>query len=192
VIRVRLTEDEYTLLRQAASSKQVTISELVRRALASISSHSEDHDQEPSDQKAEDASLELNEEDKATIMIADRLVTMLAMHSRDIITFDQVRAYLKTIKPAIYPIMEQNVVYLLQGLGILKPLGSVPLITDVNRRVGLFRIDVSEEVLFNGVASALRLKHKGPNGHTHPQANSYIPPFNTYRRNDPQEGPNLP
>jgi len=164
----------------------------VRRALRCISTNSGCDNSESPDEKGESDPLGLSGEDAATIMIADRLVTMLAMHSRDTITFDQVRAYLKTIKPAIYPMMEQNVVYLLQGLGILKPIGNVPLITDSNRRVGLFRIDISEEVLFNGIMSALRVKHSGPNGHALPQENSYIPQLNTYTRDVAQEKTELP
>jgi hypothetical protein len=159
VIRVRVSADDLQILKKLAERDGVTVSELVRRALRSLVDQGggEEGGQAPSNppNPSIHPTHRLDDTDIEAIYLADRLVARLATESRDIVTFDRIRSHLKAIKPAVWPFMEQNVVYMLQGLGLLEPVGSASLVTDPNRRVGVFRIRLSDEVLEKGVAWAL-------------------------------------
>jgi hypothetical protein len=167
------------ILKKLAERDGVTVSELIRRALRRLVVQDEGEEGGQAQSNPPNPSIHpthrLDDADIEAIYLADRLVARLATESRDIVTFDKIRSHLKAIKPAVWPFMEQNVVYMLQGLGLLEPVGSASLVTDPNRRVGVFKIRLSDEVLEKGVAWALNPN----NGHEEINRKIYSRPIYT-------------
>jgi hypothetical protein len=189
IIRVRLTKEEFEALKKIAEANKTSVSELVRRALKTLQPATEEESSVDPEQQVHDDGHNgsvsiIDKDDLFTLAIADRLLTMLALHGKEVIRFDEIRAYLKTIKPAIFPHQEQNIVYMLQGLGILKPIGNVPLVTDGKRRTGLFKICLPEDALLNGLASIILKQYQHNNGHELRNNNVYILPTHSYMWHD--------
>jgi hypothetical protein len=184
ILRVRITQQEFESLKKIAEANNVSVSEVVRRALRMFREGEEEAGAEagqPAPKSDDGNSVTIiDRDDLFTMAVADRLLTLLALHGRDIIRFDEIRAYLKTIKPALSPMQEQNIVYMLQGLGILRPIGHVPMVTDGKRRTGLFRISIPEDALLNGIASAILGARQRNNGHELRNKNTYIQPAHPY------------
>jgi len=143
IVCVRLSVQDYNKLRELSQKSGRSVSDLIRAAISMLTN--------PADDEKTAVHISFGHEDLETVRIAEKLIFRLIGWPKPTITFDQIRAILKTIKPALNPIQEQNVVYLLQGLRVLQPIGSSPLVTDPKRRVGLFRLEIPDVVLEDGL-----------------------------------------
>jgi len=147
IVCVRLSVQDYNKLKELSERQGRTVSDLIRAAISMLINPADDE----KTAVHEEGHISFGHEDLETVRIAEKLVFRLIGWPKPTINVDQLRAILKTIKPALSPIQEQNVIYLLQGLRVLQPIGSSPLVTDPKRRVGLFRLEIPDVLLEDGL-----------------------------------------